>query len=373
MANLLYSDLPMKILCVIDSLGSGGAQRQLVNLACGLKERGHSVEAFVYYPRQDFFIDELKRSRIPVHSIEKRGRLGLGVLLGLIHLLRNGRHDVLISFLDTPNVYSIAASLFCPWLRVIVSERSSYHHDKSRLFAFVRRVLYAFSDRVVANSRTQAEWLRRYSWLKNKTVAIYNGFPIPQEKDISSDMPPPKFIVIGRVGPEKNGINLVRALCIFLERYGYAPEVSWVGREDNSAEGQKYVVELKALLRDSGEVGQRWTWLGERRDVALLLKEHRALIHPSLYEGLPNVVCEAFFEGRPVLASAVCDHPYLVGENERGCLFDPLDPESLCCAIAKFIEIDSKEWRAVADNARAYAVDHLSDIRMVEEYEKLLS
>ena len=33
----------MNILCVIDILGSGGAQRQLVNIAIGFKERGHTV------------------------------------------------------------------------------------------------------------------------------------------------------------------------------------------------------------------------------------------------------------------------------------------------------------------------------------------
>ena len=45
----------MKILCVIDSLGSGGAQRQIVNLACGLKKKGHDVDVFVYFPEFSFF------------------------------------------------------------------------------------------------------------------------------------------------------------------------------------------------------------------------------------------------------------------------------------------------------------------------------
>jgi len=40
--------LIMIILCVIDTLGSGGAQRQLVNIAIGFKERGHTVSFLVY-------------------------------------------------------------------------------------------------------------------------------------------------------------------------------------------------------------------------------------------------------------------------------------------------------------------------------------
>ena len=40
----------MKILCLIDDLGSGGAQRQLVNLSKGFVSRGHEVSFLVYHP-----------------------------------------------------------------------------------------------------------------------------------------------------------------------------------------------------------------------------------------------------------------------------------------------------------------------------------
>ena len=48
----------MKILCVIDSLGSGGAQRQLVQLAIGLKNKGVDV-SFLMYHNIHFFKSEL--------------------------------------------------------------------------------------------------------------------------------------------------------------------------------------------------------------------------------------------------------------------------------------------------------------------------
>ncbi|CDS91584.1 hypothetical protein BN1088_1400001 [Sphingobacterium sp. PM2-P1-29] len=39
----------MRVLCVIDSLGSGGAQKQLVEIGKGLKEDGYEVEFLIYY------------------------------------------------------------------------------------------------------------------------------------------------------------------------------------------------------------------------------------------------------------------------------------------------------------------------------------
>jgi len=49
--------------------------------------------------------------------------------------------------------------------------------------------------------------------------------------------------------------------------------------------------------------------------------EHDAFVHPSFYEGMPNVVCEALAAGLPVLVSDVCDHPLLVEKGVQGFLF----------------------------------------------------
>ena len=87
--------------------------------------------------------------------------------------------------------------------------------------------------------------------------------------------------------------------------------------------------QVDELIESLPKCGKNWRWLGEESDIPGLLREHHALIHPSLYEGLPNVVCEALAAGMPVLVSNVCDHPLLVADGERGFLFDPADPGSI--------------------------------------------
>jgi glycosyltransferase involved in cell wall biosynthesis len=102
-----------------------------------------------------------------------------------------------------------------------------------------------------------------------------------------------------------------------------------------------------------------------------LLRGYDALIHPSLYEGLPNAVCEALAAGIPVLASNVCDHPLLVADGSRGYLFDPRDPPGIAAAIAKLAELDSGAWRDLERNAREYASANLGVDKMVESYAAL--
>lgn len=365
----------LRILCVIDQFGLGGAQRQMVTLACELKGRGHSVEMFVYYPRYDFFRSRIEDCRIPVHEYEKKGRgFSFGVLRKLSSLMRNGDFDIALSYLNTPNIYAELAKLIARGPRLVVSERSSHHGDKSPTGAYLKRVMHCFSDHVVANSRSHSEWLKNILWLDGKVSCIYNGIdrgpfaspqPVPQTRN---DL---RLLAIGRVGPEKNVINLIKGLQIFQEECGYVPEISWVGRQDASPAGRNYRRQVDVLLESLPEIRIRWQWLGEQQEVPQLLRRYHALIHPSLYEGLPNVVCEALAAGRPVLVSDVCDHPMLVADSERGFLFDPKDPESIADAIRKLANLDECRWLDFSRNAREYAEANLSMEKMVAAYEAL--
>jgi hypothetical protein len=78
----------MKVLLIIDHVGLGGAQRQIVELACGLKRNGHEVEVFVYFPQHDFFRPLLQEHGIAVHAYPKGTGFCMGVLARLIlHLI----------------------------------------------------------------------------------------------------------------------------------------------------------------------------------------------------------------------------------------------------------------------------------------------
>ena len=101
----------MKILLVIDHFGSGGAQRQIVELAYGLKQHGHEVEMFVYVPQQVFFRSRLDEQQIIVHEYAKVRRFSFGVIFRLAALMRDGGFDIVISYLKNPNVYAELAKL----------------------------------------------------------------------------------------------------------------------------------------------------------------------------------------------------------------------------------------------------------------------
>ena len=98
----------MKLLFVIDSLDTGGAQRQMVNLAIGLKRRNHLVEFFCYAPG-DVLAHPLEEAGITVHWHFKRSRFSPEVILALKELVNPNNYDLVLAFLPTPNFYAIVA------------------------------------------------------------------------------------------------------------------------------------------------------------------------------------------------------------------------------------------------------------------------
>lgn len=97
----------------------------------------------------------------------------------------------------------------------------------------------------------------------------------------------------------------------------------------------------RALERRARELGlnDRVRFLGRRspQQVQQLLARCRALVVPSIYEGMPLVVLEAMAAGKPVVASAVSGIPEVVLDGETGWLVPPEDPETLAAALAEVV------------------------------------
>lgn len=329
---------------------------------------------FIYFPQHDFFRPRVEEQQIVVHEYSKVGRFSLGIVSRLASLMRKGGFDVIVSFLKSANVYAELAKLISGGATIVVSERTSHHDDQSRIAAFARRILHVLSDHVVSNSMTHCAWLQRKRWLRKKVTCIYNGLDLEAFYPARSVPHAPqelKLAGIGRIGPEKNILNLIKALDLFHDKFGYIPQISWAGRRDESPAGRVYGQRIDELLESLPGIRSRWHWLGVQSDIPELLQQHDALIHPSSYEGLPNVVCEALAAGLPVLVSDVCDHPLLVADGERGFLFDADDPASIAGAISKLHELNLHDRRRLSRNARDYARANLGSERMVTAYEAL--
>ena len=199
----------MRILMVLESLGSGGAERQMTTLAVGLAKKRHEVYLYHYYPAFDHFRRELQVGGVTVLDGGKKHRFSLGPTLDLIKLKKSLGANVVLSFLDTPNIYSIFASFFQPSIPIIVSERLGFQDGDVSVMTWLKHVLYAFSGAITVNSQHQQERIKRYfPWLRHRLNVIYNGVDLlqfrPIDNERSSHGKPVRLLSIGSLVKKKN-------------------------------------------------------------------------------------------------------------------------------------------------------------------------
>lgn len=359
----------MRILFIIDCFGSGGAQRQMVNLAVGLKNRGHDIEFFIYHPEFSYFKDLVLNNGIKIHEFYKKHRISIKLFSELRRIINNGNYDAILSFLDAPNFYAEIANFGtqCP---LVVSLRNMYPKKLKLKHWFLGQV-HRFATHITTNSYAQKDsMIKLFPWAENKIYVIYNGVDTnlfkPSDKKVDNNIL--TLIAIGRISKQKNNINLIKALHYLKESYKISCLIKWAGRIDSKKEFDM----ANKLLQELG-LSNQWIWLGERKDIIEILNSADALIHPSLYEGLPNAICEALACGKPVLASNVCDNSRLVLEGERGLLFDPHDIYDIASAIYKFNNLSASERYKMGKKGREFAVSELSLENFINSYENLFN
>jgi len=366
----------MKILIVIDSIGTGGAQKLKAELALGLVAHNCQVEMFIYNKFTDeFFASDLSKAGIKVHIVSKKGSGFSVVVLNELRILLSQNFDIVISSMHAPSIYSALALLGKRKCKLIVCDESS---SMAPISLFRRCMFYLatlFSDFVVPNSFNEAKLMKKLPGRSKKIRPIWNGYDLSlipfylnksyMNKGIQ------RLLVVGRIAHPKNGVSFLRALSLFQKRNGWLPEIKWVGRNDNDKRSIKMRSEMDLFLSLEPEIQKKWSWEGVVNDVRDYYQTSDALIHVSIYEGLPNVICEAMLAGCFVIASDVCDHPLIIGKNDRGLLCDPNIPESICNALENLNQMESKKKLEIVKKAREFSEAEFNRDIMTKKYVSL--
>ena len=367
----------MRLMCFIDNLASGGAQRQMINLATWLKKRGVDVEFITYHP-EDFFAPLLDQAEIRYRCIQEPGKLSRN--LAIRDVLRRNPPDVVLSFLQTPNVIAEFSAL--PWRRfgLVVSERNTYVNVPLRKFWF-KTLLHRVADAVVTNSHTNRLVLQRHApWLAKSLVTIYNSVDLEHFRPGPSGVRPKnhvRLLGVGQFVPQKNLLGLVEAMALVRQRYRDRLVIlHWTGddfrsRSTANQDQSRYFEKVQKRIRKLGLMDR----VRLNSPTSAILDEYRmasAVILPSHYEGLPNVVCEAMACGSPILTSNVCDAGNLVQQGRNGLLFDPNSPDDMADAIIRFSHLGLEERRGMGSLSRALAEERFHPEGFVDHYQSVL-
>ena len=363
----------MKIAFLIRSLGFGGAERQLVNLAIGLARKNWRVSVAVFYAGGPLE-EELRRAGVPVESIGKRHRYDvLGVSRKLATWLRRERPDVLHSYLTVSNILAALVSWFLPTSRIVWGIRASALELNAydRLTRFTERGAVWLARRaalVIANSEAGRAHCLAVGYPRDRIIVILNGI----DTDRFCPDPAARARIRGELGV-KDGEKLIglvgrldpmKGHRVFLEAASLLAmkrkDVHFVCMGEGPAE---YKAELISWTQ-SREVSRLVHWLPPRKDMPAVYNAFDILSSPSLFgEGFSNALAEAMACGVPCVATAVGDSASVLGST--GCVVRPRDPEALCQAWETVLHRVAEEGEYLKRQCRERIVSNYSNERLI--------
>jgi glycosyltransferase involved in cell wall biosynthesis len=361
----------MRIGLLIDTLNSGGAQRQLVVLAKELKMLGHEVIVCIYMPGR-FYAHELQKAQIELIELHPKNRWQK---FSMVYAwLQKWQPQVVQTFLEGANAIAELTSVLPHSWKIVVSER--YTGPPPNRVKRLRWQLHRRADWITTNSYANMEQiLRVVPTLKAKSSVIWNMVDLEHfsPSTITSNRTSDgivRFLCVASMAPRKNALCLVEALHLLHRRNIHNFHVRWVGSLQPNACHTTMYEKLCRLVKQY-QLEHHFTFTGEKANVVQEYYAADALVLVSLFEGLPNVVCEAMASGLPVVLSDVSDHRKMVEEGRTGFFCSPHEAGSIADALQSIIRLPEGPRRAMGELARKAAENQFNRERFIEEHERV--
>ena len=358
---------PKKLLLVISSLGPGGAERVICELANIWAAKGVRVGLLTLTTsKEDHYSLAPKVERIELNVI-KESRTLWQALVNNAHRCWKIRRavqkfspDVVLSFIEQNNVRVLAA-LIGTGVPVVVSERTDpRYHDAGRAFAMARRWLYPLARRVVVQSENvRQNWA--CGFVSSEKIAVIPNFV---RDDMPEGLPDTQrdlchILAVGRLSKEKGFDVLLKAFALSgLTERGACLVILGDGPERASLEELARSLNISQAVSMPGVVQDPESWMAR---CALFVMTSR-------YEGFPNVLLEAM-SLRCAVITADCDSgPREMIQHGHNGLLVPVGAEEATALAMKRL-FDDAALRAGLGAAAVEVRERFSREKIMRQWE----
>ncbi|THU34089.1 glycosyltransferase family 4 protein [Niastella caeni] len=284
-------------------------------LATHINENGHrAILVFVYPGNAPLpFTGETKH----LNGSPKKRMWDLKAWRKLAQIIREEKPDVIQANAGDTLKYAVFSKLFFKWKQPIVFRNASTIslYIKTAPAKILNGFFFRYASKVVSVSKTSAtDFAKLFPQFKSRIVTVPIGI---EETDFNKagEVNPlqgaskPVLVHVGGFTYEKNHVRLIE---IFegIRKQQPGASLHFVGSGPLKQQ-------IEDLVKQKG-LEQQVRFYGFRNDAMQFIKNADALLLPSIIEGLPGVILEAFYCKTPVVAYDVGGIGEVVINNKTG-------------------------------------------------------
>ena len=328
----------MRILHIIPNLGSGGAEKMLVDLVKEMLKRNISCEIAVLTKSNNFFGSELEELGIPVYYGNTKKVYSFKNIFFLEKLLKENSYDCIHTHLFGAQLFTpIALKLSKKEIPLVTTEHSTHNKRRdNKLFYLLDKWIYNQYQSIVAITKDTKNNLVGYlPNISRDIVVIENGIDIEHYQKISPlnreaihpDIKKDEILIlmVAAMREQKDHETLIRASKLLPPQF----RILFIGEGERLDEIKNYAIQYGS---------SNILFLGSRKDVPEIMKAVDIFVLSSKWEGFGLVIVEAAAAGLPVLGSNVAGLNDVV-TSIGGKLFEPFNEIDLADNIMKLVSI----------------------------------
>ena len=358
---------PLRVLYFVSSFEQGGAERQVAELVRHLPRDRFEPHLAVCNTRNDFGYDLGVASAI---DLKAPAGPTPRTFLSLLAHVRRLRPDVVHAYHDPQNTYARLAVKMARSGAVVGSLRCTRLPSRT-----IRRerLTHGLGGALVVNSVGIRDELERRAKIRRDLVdVIENGVDgdrfVPLETRDRDEararfgMRGTTIVLPGRIAWQKNQLAAIRAVSMLRAR-GEWPEGARLLLAGRACAPAKYVrlVDLAIRALRVSDVVAR---IDPVRDAENLLAAADAVLLPSRFEGLPNVVLESLACETPPIVSPEANADALV-EDATGVVLRGSGARDVAEGMRRFFATSRAEREAMGARGRASVVERFDVAKMV--------
>jgi glycosyltransferase involved in cell wall biosynthesis len=302
--SLQKSSIVMRVLQVIDSLRTGGAETLVARLHAELRTRGFACEYYLLRAEGEVLQKIVRDQGAVVHSPLQISEYSPLHALALYAHLRKCHYDIVHVHLFPAQLWAALNAPLCRKLMTFVTtEHSTNNRRRSRRWlGSFDRFMYGQYKLIACVGKETLDHLGAWcpdaiSRMKEcpngiDLDAFAHAEPYDKKALLSIGAEVPLIVSVGSLAPVKDQTTLIRAISTL-------PGVHLALVGMGALRGH-----LEELTQSLGVEG-RVTFLGARSDVARILKTADIYVQSSRWEGFCTATLEAMAAGLPVIASDV--------------------------------------------------------------------
>jgi glycosyltransferase involved in cell wall biosynthesis len=336
----------MKILQVIPTFGSGGAEHFVLELSNELYRQGHQVVVLSLYDvSDDNPLRHALNPKIRVYTMHKKKGFEPRLFYAVKKCVYRGNYDAVHCHVGAIK-YVIFAAFMCRKTKFVATIHSEARREAGKYIDKWSRKLMLRNNVCLPVTISEESERSFEEFYGKKTVTILNGVSQYYKKKTVTLRDNDKqtvFLHVASCQTVKNQQLLFSAFNRLLD-LGCEAKIVWIG---NTSIFQSLFDSLKPLMKRNVVV------LGEVNNVRDYMLSSDALCLSSKMEGMPMTIIEAFSVGCPVLCTPVGGCVNMIDNGENGLMSEDLEVESYYQMMKTFVALTEEERKEMSAKAKA--------------------